>query len=366
MELYYTFKNRLSLLLAPMALFALVSCGSYQYSGYEADGIYGESRPGIWEQPNQNQETTEVRPNSNNSYYKDLFAQQSEMVGEVLESEVFTDVDSYTSNDGYENYSEVGGDVAYVGGNAPWGEDPDTYTVNIYNNGFYGNRFYGGFYSPWNYGYAYGRGFGFPYGGWYDPYWGGGYGGYAYGGSGWNIGFGFGHGRYHYPFYNSYFNMRYSYYQHMGYPYYQNSYNNIAYNRGRRNSTNTSYRTGGNERNSYSRSIRDIRNSRSSDYNTSRVRNSVGSTDSRVYTRTSRRSEPSRAYDQTRENSRTYNRASRSNSNNSTYRSSSSRSSSSSSRPTTTRSSSSSSRSSGTTTRSSGGRSSRGSRGGGQ
>ncbi|CAL67689.1 hypothetical protein [Christiangramia forsetii] len=109
MELYYTLRNRLSLLLAPMALFALVSCGSYQYSGYEADGIYGESRPGIWEQQNQNQETAEVKPNGNNSYYKDLFAQQSEMVGEVLESDVFTDVDSYTSNDGYENYSEVGG-----------------------------------------------------------------------------------------------------------------------------------------------------------------------------------------------------------------------------------------------------------------
>lgn len=184
MELYYTLRNKLSLLLAPMAVFALVSCGSYQYSGYEADGIYGESRPGILEQPEQ--EATEVRPNSNNSYYKNLFSEQSEMVGEVLESDVFTDVDSYSSNDRYENYSEIGGDVAYVGGNAPWGQDPDTYTVNIYNNGFYG-----GFYSPWRYGY----GFGFPYyGGWYDPYWPGnfwgGYGPYAYGGSRWNIGFG--------------------------------------------------------------------------------------------------------------------------------------------------------------------------------
>ena len=135
MKLYYTLRNKLNLLIIPVVLFAMVSCGSYQYSGYEADGIYGESRPGIWEQ--QEPQTNEVKPNNNTSYYKNLFAQQSEMVGEVLESDIFTDVEDYTSNDGYENYSEVGGDVAYVGGNAPWGEDPDTYTINIINNGFF-------------------------------------------------------------------------------------------------------------------------------------------------------------------------------------------------------------------------------------
>lgn len=363
MELYYTLRNKLSLLLAPMAVFALVSCGSYQYSGYEADGIYGESRPGILEQPEQ--EATEVRPNSNNSYYKNLFSEQSEMVGEVLESDVFTDVDSYSSNDRYENYSEIGGDVAYVGGNAPWGQDPDTYTVNIYNNGFYG-----GFYSPWRYGY----GFGFPYyGGWYDPYWPGnfwgGYGPYAYGGSRWNIGFGlnfgfgFGH-RYGYGGFGPYYNPYYPHYYN-NYDYY-NPYNTrVAHNNGRRNSRAT-YSEGPSRRNSYSQRIRDIRNSRSSDYGTSRVRSSSGDSDARVYTRTSRRTVPARSYDtgSNRSSSPTYERSSRSS--NSTYRSSSSRRSSSSSRSGSVRSSSSSSRSSGTT-RSSGGRSSsRGGRGGGQ
>ncbi|MDX1762535.1 MAG: hypothetical protein R3218_10305, partial [Christiangramia sp.] len=162
MKLYYIFRNKLNLLMVPLAIFALASCSSYQYSGYETDGIYGESRPGIWEQDNQ--QITEVRPNSNNSYYKNLFAQQSQMVGEVLESDVFTDVEDYTSNDGYENYSQVDGDVAYVGGNAPWGEDPDTYSINIINTGF------GGFYSPWRWGYGYGWGPG--WGGFYDPFWG--------------------------------------------------------------------------------------------------------------------------------------------------------------------------------------------------
>ncbi|WP_300434047.1 hypothetical protein [Christiangramia sp.] len=362
MELYYTLKNKIRLLLAPLAALALVSCGSYQYSGYEADGIYGESRPGIWEQPEQR--TTEVKPNNENNYYKNLFAQQSEMVGEVLESDVFTDVDSYSSNDGYENYSEVGGDVAYVGGNAPWGEDPDTYTVNIYNNGFGG--LYGGLYRPWRFGYGYG----YPYGGFYDPFWDpfwpgnwGGFGPFAYGRPGWNIGFGyglgfgygFGYGGFYNP-YNPYF------YNHN---YYNNHYNNrVAYNNGRRNAR-TSYSEGPSRRSSYSERIREIRNSRSSEYGTSRVRSNTGNSDARVYTRTSRRSEPTRSYDydRNRSSSPVYQRSSRSS--NSTYRSSPSRRSSGTSRSGSVRSSSSSSRSSGSTSRSSGG-SSRGGRGGGR
>ncbi|MDR5591844.1 hypothetical protein [Christiangramia sp. SM2212] len=365
MKLYYTLRNKLGLLFVPVAVLAMVSCGSYQYSGYEADGIYGESRPGIWEQ--QDQQVNEVRPNNENSYYKDLFAQQSQMVGEVLESDIFTDVDSYSSNNGYDNYSEVGGDVAYVGGNAPWGEDPDTYTVNIINRGgFYGgfyDGFYGAYYSPWRFGYGYR----YPFygGGWFDPYWPGNWGGfgpYAYGAPGWNIGFGINFG-YNFGYgYGGYYNPYYPYFYNN---YYHNNYynNRYAYNTGRRNSR--AYGEGPSRRNSYSDRIRSIRNS---DYGTSRVRNSVRNSDSRVYTRTSRRSEPVRSYDNSRSRSSSpvYSRSSRSSSNG-TYRSSSSRRSTSSSRSTTTRSSSSSSRSSGTT-RSSGGRSSssRGGRGGGQ
>lgn len=357
MKLYNTLRNKLGLLLAPMAVFALASCGSYQYSGYESDGIYGESRPGIWEQ--QEPEVTEVRPNNENSYYKNLFAQQSQMVDEALESDVFTDVDSYSSNDGYENYSEAGGDVAYVGGNAPWGQDPDTYTVNVYNNGFYG-----GFYSPWRYGY----GFGSPYyGGWYDPYWpgywGGGYGPYAFSGPRWSFGFGYGFGLgFGYASRFGYHNPYLPYYNPYGH--YNNQYNNrYTYNTGRRN-TRAAYTEGQSRRDSYSQRIRDIRSSRSSEYGTSRVRSNTGNSDARVYTRTSRRSEPTRSYDRSQNSSPSYERSSRSS--NTTYRSSTSRRSSGTSRPTTTRSSSSSSRSSGTTTRSSGGSSSRGGRGGGR
>lgn len=361
MKLCYFLRNKLGLLAIPAAFLALASCSSYQYSGYEADGIYGESRPGIFEQ--ENPQTTEVRPNNNSSYYKNLFGQQSQMVGEVLESEIFTDVESYTSNDGYENYSEVGGDVAYVGGNAPWGEDPDTYTINIINNGF------GGFYSPWRFGYGYGYGWGFgnPYfGGWYDPFWdpfypnwgpwgpwGNRWGrGWAYNG-GFGYGFGWGWNNPYYGYWNN--------------PYrpYANQ-RDVAYSRSARNSRST-YRNAESRRNSYSERIREIRSSRDSNYGTSRVRNSVSNSENpRVYTRTSRRSEPVRSYDsgsRSRSSSPVYQRRSSSNSSRS-YESSPSRRSSP-TRSTTTRSSSSSrsSGSSGTRSRSSGGR---GGRGGGR
>ncbi|MUP46753.1 hypothetical protein E0K83_13490 [Gramella sp. BOM4] len=360
MKLYYHLKDKLSLLLVPVAFFALVSCGSYQYSGYEADGIYGESRPGIWEQ----QEPEEVKPGANSSYYKTLFAQQSQMIGDALEEDIFTDVESYSSNDGYEDYNEEGGDIVYVGGNAPWGNDPDTYTVNFYNTGFY---------SPW----AMGWGYGYPYGGWYNPWWdpwfdpfwpGGGFWGgpYAYGG--WNVGFGFGigwgwgYGGYYRPWgWGGYYGNYY-------YNNYYNYYDNVAYNNGRRNAR--AYSTSGVDRrstsaraSSYSRSIREIRNTRSADYGTSRVRNSVSRNDNaQIYSRTNRRTESGRSYEYNRNSNRSpvYQRSS-SGSRTNSYSAPARRSSSS-----TTRSSGSSSRSSGASRSSGGGRSSsRGGRGGG-
>ena len=372
----YILNKKLNLILVPLSLFLLASCGSYQYSGYETDGIYSDSRPGIWEE----QRATEVKPNSGNSYYKNLFAQQSEMVGEILESDVFTDVDSYSSNDGYEDYSEIGGDVAYVGGNAPWGNDPDTYTVNFYNNGFgfgYGYGFgygfgypgYYGFHSPYIYGprwhnpYLYGIGPSFGFSSFGHPYW---YWGsaFSFGYGGFYGGYGYGYG---YPYYGGY-----------GYPYYGGGYgynNNVAYNTGRRNST-VYYRDGENRRSttsrynssnrnrnsSYSRSIREIRNNRTAGYN-SRARSSADY-EQPVYTRTNRRSQSSRVYDYNQGTSRnpgTYRGTpTRRSSNNRSYTPSTSRRSSSTRSPSTR--SSSSSRSSGTSVRSSSGSRSSGSR----
>lgn len=369
MKVFTIIKQNLGLLFAP-ALLVLASCSSYQYSGYEADGIYGESRPGIWEQREQPQKQ-EVKPNNNNTYYKNLFAQQSEMYGEILEGDIFTDVDSYSSTPHYDNYmqdDQDGDGVAYSGGYAPWGNDPDSYTINIYNNGFY---------NPWYYGYGYGYGYygygyGYPYyRGWYhpySPYWGGYYSPIAYGyGPYWSIGFNFGYGGYGYPYYGyyNYYNPYWGYHNT-----YYNRYDHIAYNATRRNEP-VRYSEGVSRRNaisdarasSYSRSIREIRNSRTSTYGTSRSRSSNNNGDVNVYTRTNRRVESRPVYNSSRSSdSPTY--QTRSRSSNNTYRSSSSRRSSMPAR-TTTRSSS-STRSSGTTTRSSSGssRSSRGGRGG--
>ena len=248
MKTYYLLRNRLKLLFLPAIILSLGACSSYQYSGYETDGIYGESRPGIWEQAENEQ--TQVKPNNQNTYYKNMFAQQSKMVGELLENDVFTDVDSYSSNDGYDNYSEFGGDVAYVGGNAPWGNDPDTYTVNIINNGpgfgfgfgrplgwgyGFGHSYFGSFYDPFydpffdpffnpyaRRGLAFGFGNPWGYGGFGGPW---GYGGFGYG---WSYGYNFGFGN---PWFNNGFYNRYGY----GYPYIGRNRNNVAYNRGRRN-----------------------------------------------------------------------------------------------------------------------------------
>ncbi|APG61250.1 hypothetical protein [Christiangramia salexigens] len=365
MKLYHIIRKKLGLLAIPALLISMASCSSYQYSGYEADGIYGESRPGIWEQ--EEPQNNQVKPNGNNTYYKNLFAQQSEMYGEILENDVFTDVESYSSNDGYDDYNEVGGDVAYVRGNAPWGQDPDSYTINIYNNGMYG-----GFYSPWRYGYAYNY---FPfYDPWYYPSPWRGY-GYGYAGSYWNFGFNFGFGwggrPYGYGPYNTWYNNYF--YGYRPY-YYSHRHTDIVYNSGRRNSR-VYYSDGENRRisssdrnSSYSRSIRDIRNSGSSE-RTSRVRSSAVNSDNRqIYTRTNRRTQSTRSYNygrdsRTRTSSPNYERSSRNS--NRTYRSSPSRRSNTSTRPSSVRSSGSSSRSSGTTpSRSSGSsRSSRGGRG---
>jgi len=350
------------MLFLPAIILSLGACSSYQYSGYETDGIYGESRPGIWEQAENEQ--TQVKPNNENNYYKNMFAQQSEMVGELLESDVFTDVDSYSSNDGYDNYSEVGGDVAYVGGNSPWGNDPDTYTVNIINRGL-------GFGFGRPLGWGYGFGFGFRYGGnFYNPYWGPRFfnhmifNPYPFHPEFYNVPFGAGVYGYNFGFGNPWFNNgfynRYGY----GYPYIGRNRNNVAYNRGRRN-TNEYRSSNDNRRSGYSESIRSIRNAQA-DAARSRSRargTSDGYDRNNVYSRTSRRTERSGYYDtsNTRTSSPFY-RSTRSSSSRSTQTTSPSRRSSSNSR--SVRSSSSSSRSSGSTSRSSSSGSSRTSRGG--
>jgi hypothetical protein len=286
--------------IAPVSLLLLASCSSYQYSGSDRDGVYGDTRRVYSEQ-----EQYATQDNKSN-YYENLFSEEAVLYNDLLaEDAIFTDVESYTSTGG--EYSEQ--QPNYQGGNAPWGQDPDSYSINIYNNGFYG-----GFYNPyWSGGY---------YG--YNPYWGPRYYSPGYWGSYWNIGFG---GYYPYSGFGYGFSIHPYFYGGGGWynPYNLNSYRNYhfrqnaAYNAGRRNAV-SSYRDGSrsNLRNAvnldsrrqsstYSRSIRNLRSSNdqygltrksTGDYNTTR-RNSDNryqsstrqSTNQQSTNRTSRRTE---------------------------------------------------------------------------
>ena len=356
MELSNTYFKKILFFMAPVSFLLLASCGSYEYSGYESDGIYGETNRVPQE---QEQYATQ---DSNSSYYKNLFSEEAALYGEVLaEGAIFTDVEGYSSTGDYDPSNAEQSN--YQGGNAPWGEDPDRYTINIYNSGFYN-----GFYNPYWGGGIYA----------FDPYWGPAYYGPGFYGPGywgpWGIGsrgffphrygYGFGFGFAVHPFiYGGY--GYYNAYNFHGYryPHYRN---NVAYNTGRRNSVSNFRDTRlNNLRNatslgdrgrssSYSRSIRNLRNS-NDDYGISRR------TYSREYqtrSNTNSRYSTNRSVNRSTQNrsSGTYSRSSSTNRSSGTVR----RSAPTRSSGTTTRSSGSTSRSSGTTRSSSGGSSSRG------
>lgn len=258
--------------IAPVSLLLLASCSSYQYSGSDRDGVYGDSKRVYSE------ERQIATQQDKGTYYKNLFAEEASLYNDLLaENAIFTDVESYSSTG--EDYEGQQSD--YQEGRAPWGQDPDSYSINIINQGFYGglyNPYWAGMYYP------------------YHPYLGPGYWGSGYYGSSWSIGFGsfypsygFGFG-FVYPFSYGVAGWHYPYH----YRYHRNYYypQNIAYNPGRRNAV-TSFRDGSrsNMRNAvnldsrrqnstYSRSIRNLRNSddqygltrrSTGDYNRSRV-----------------------------------------------------------------------------------------------
>ncbi len=205
----------------------LVSCGSYQQASYyDNDGIYtkGEKRT-VVERPTQQVETVEKE---SDGIYGDYFGQRADQIDDIMENEIFTDVDEYyggVENDsilGEQEYADMGNDYAGFGG---WGDNASRVEINVYpdygwggfggwNSPFFGGLGWGGlygglggwynpwwgprFYSPW----WYGGGFGWGYAGW-------GYGGWGYGG--WGYG-GFGYGGYGYGYHPYYgYNNRYSY-----------------------------------------------------------------------------------------------------------------------------------------------------------
>lgn len=338
MKRYYKLFNLRAIFFSFSALLLLASCSSYQYAGYDNDGIYSSDQDEAYT-ANDYEESYD-----NALYYQQLFAEKADQFGNVPEEgAIFTDIEAYSSGAYDEDYMQE--DLDYTVGRAAWGSDPDEISINLYNDSFYYpyyRPYYAGFYDPfWGPNYYYGFG--------YYPY------NYGYYGS-WrfSIGWGWNSWRYRYSPYYGYHH--YPYYSgHYYHPYY-NSYRNVAYNRGRRDSYanyNRSNRTNLDARTSRVRSYSNPRN----------VRAARSNYDRRTYqTRSSRvrsTSTPSR-----RSNS-TYNRGRSSNSRAVRTQSTRSRSNNTSTRTRTSRSSSgnnnavrssSSSRSSNSTSRSSRGR----------
>ncbi|MDN3494054.1 hypothetical protein [Winogradskyella bathintestinalis] len=208
MQFKNLFTKKLPFFVALGLATVLTSCGSFQYAGYDNDGIYSTD-----EYDNDDTETPVVTTSTDNSnYYKNYFAENTAEVEAIKEeSEVFTDIDSYES-DYVQSSSETTEQQPAYGG---WGQNNNTVTVNFIDNGWYGYN------SPWlingGFGYGYGYGhyrwnrpwrYGYDNWGWNNPWVYGGYYGYGYH-SPWHYGYGYTNYGWNHGYYRS--NNRFAY-----------------------------------------------------------------------------------------------------------------------------------------------------------
>ncbi|WMI67930.1 hypothetical protein [Mangrovimonas sp. YM274] len=205
-------KSKLPLFVVLGFVFLLTSCGSYQYAGYDNDGIYN-SNGVVYE------ETPQVETSANNNgYYKAYFTEKSQQYEEIPQSEeiIFTDIESYEGD--YYNEQDSTQVADSYKGYAGWGDNSTEVSINYYNNfgyGFWGYNYWG--YNPYNWRY------------WnYSPYWNVGWNS----GWGWNVGWGWGYyDPWYSPYYGGYYGGYYGY-PYYGYPNYRRPY--ATYNAGRR------------------------------------------------------------------------------------------------------------------------------------
>ncbi len=159
------------LLTSAVAGVLLVSCGSYQQASYyDSDGIYGDATDYSYSERPQNNRAAQSSSSSN---YEAYFARQSEQFEQITSNDyIFTDIDSYSSNEVNDSTDIVADNYNYnyQGGYPGWGDNPQSTSVNIYNNSWGWGNWYGAGWGGW-----YGPGWGM---GWYDPYWGAGWGGW--------------------------------------------------------------------------------------------------------------------------------------------------------------------------------------------
>lgn len=239
----YSLPHKKFKMIATVALigFLFVSCGSYQQASYyDNDGIYNSGSQQVTE---GSYSTSQPKTQQQTNTYGEYFSEKANQYQEVLDSEIFTDVDSYyggTNQDSIApaskgNYFESNNDYNGYGG---WGDNPTSVSINVYNGGY-------GYYSPWYGGYYGGYAGYWGYGGWYNPWYGGYYGvGWGYGYPGWGYGGGWYGGYYPYYPYNPY------------YPYYgYNGYRHYGYTTGRRGYYNNNYLTENSARRSYTNTV---------------------------------------------------------------------------------------------------------------
>ncbi|WP_262732532.1 hypothetical protein [Gaetbulibacter sp. NE] len=217
------FKNyiisKLPFFVALSFAFVLASCGSYQYVGYDNDGIYNSD--GVVYEEDTYQETT----SASGSYYKNYFAEKSQQYESIPEENIiFTDIESYEGN-----YTEEEDTTDEYNGYAGWGQDSDNITINVYSNYGWNNW---GYYNYWGWNrpfYSWNRWntWGWNSWGWNNWAWNSGWGYYGYN-SFWGN-----------PYYNGFY-----YGGYYNRPYYYNGYRNgYAYNRvnSRRGQINNAY-----------------------------------------------------------------------------------------------------------------------------
>ncbi|MGO1751112.1 MAG: hypothetical protein ACTHYV_01355, partial [Psychroflexus sp.] len=273
-------KNLFKTLLFSGLIVVVSSCSSYSNaSAY--DGIYQDENAQTSERNLATQTQNESqRKQTNQGEYTDYFKKQGDMISEARsQNEVFTDIDSYSSqNQQTLNAQNQASDYTYQGSEyidynasqSGWGNNPSQVTINIHQNNpwfysgwwnapYYGS-YYGGYYNPWRYGY-----YGLHYNGFYSPHYGG-----FYGPSfGWYGGYYAGWYNYRNPY--SYYPYRRSNYanSYRGY----NSNQSIRSNRNLRNSRSNISRSESNQRRASS--IRSNRNAQRSNVSarSSRVAN---------------------------------------------------------------------------------------------
>jgi hypothetical protein len=132
-------------LVAILALvIALTSCSSYQNIASDDDGIYEDANSPKKEVSKNETTATKSTEENNATKYQTYFKSKAEKI-KIETDEVFTDVDSYSSNNTDEDILDK--DVKDFSVNTPSWEDSGETVVNVYNYNTY--RPYYSWYHPY-------------------------------------------------------------------------------------------------------------------------------------------------------------------------------------------------------------------------